>query len=143
MNEKHHGFPFPSGKTKVYRFNRAYRVYHFVAGTAALVGGILFPPFLILLAPFSAFMIARPLVEAVRVDQISVTHKGFISERSIPRSSITAVERIVAGRSHSLVLWGNADQKELVIPDLFAFDEDWDSWWRSYRDLSASKPISL
>lgn len=31
----------------------------------------------------------------------------------------------------------------LAIPDLFAFDDDWNNWLSTYRDLSADKPISL
>jgi hypothetical protein len=147
MNEKQNESSFPFGEIKVYRFNRLYRVYHLVVGTAALVGAVLVHSFLILsilLVLFSVFMIARPLVMAVTVDQSSVTYKGLFSQKSIRHSSITAVETKLGGRSRCLILWGDIDQREaLVIPDLFAFDEGWDHWWSSYRDLSDNKPISL
>jgi hypothetical protein len=38
----------------------------------------------------------------------------------------------------------SSDEKEcLVIPDIFGFDDDWDDWLSTYRDLSDDKPISL
>jgi hypothetical protein len=138
---------FASGETKVYRLNLAYRLYHFAAGVAALVGAVMVHDFLVLavvLALFGIFMISRPLVMAVTVDQYSVTFKSVFSENSIQRSSITAVETKVTGKGNILVLWGAIDEKEnLAIPDLFAFDDDWGNWWSTYRDLSDSKPISL
>ena len=143
MNES----SFASGKTKVYRLNWAYRLYHFAVGAAALVGAVMAYHFLILsvvLALFSIFMISRALVMAVTVDPFSVTFKGLFSENSLQRSSITAVETKHTGKGDILILWGNIDEKEsLAIPDLFAFDEDWDSWLSTYRDLSDDKPISL
>lgn len=146
MNEKQNEPSFPSGGIKVYRFNRLYRVYHFVVGAAALVGAVLVHPVFILSilsVLFSVLMISRPLVMAVTVDQSSVTYKGLFSEKSIRRSSITAVETKSVGR-RCLILWGDIDQKEeLVIPDLFAWDEGWDHWWSNYSDLSDNKPISL
>ena len=150
MNEKQDESSFPSGGIKVYRFNRLYRVYHFVVGAVALVGAVwvsrlIYPIFIfsILLVLFSVFMISRPLVMTVTVDQSSVTYRGLFSEKSIRRSSITAVEAR-GGRALCIILWGDIDQKEgLVIPDLFAWDEGWDHWWSSYRDLSDNKPISL
>lgn len=146
MNGKENESSFAFGEVKVYRLNRLYRVYHFVVGAAALVGGILAHHFFILsmlLVPFSAFMISRPLAMAVIVDQFSVTYKELFFERSIRRSSITAVETKSNGRSHCLILWEKIDEKGLSIPDLFAFDEDWDKWWSGYRDLSDNKLISL
>jgi hypothetical protein len=146
VNEKQDESSFPSGGIKVYRFNRLYRVYHFVVGAVALVGAVLVYPifiFSILLILFSVFMISRPLVMTVTVDQSSVTYKGLFSEKSMRRSSITAVEAR-GGRARCVILWADIDQKEaLVIPDLFAWDEGWDHWWSNYRDLSDNKPISL
>lgn len=139
--------PFASAEPKVYRFNLMYKLYHFGVGIAALVGAVVTYPFFplsIVLALFSTFMIFRPFVMAVIVDHDSVTMKGMFSARSIQRSSITAVEFKTSGKSHSLILWGDLEQKEhLSIPDLFAFDDAWDDWWRSYRDLSDGKPLSL
>ena len=86
---------FASSETKVYRFNLAYRWYHFAAGTGAVVGAVLCRDFFLLaivLALFGVFIFARPLVMAVTVDRLSVTFKGMFSENSIERSSITAVE---------------------------------------------------
>ena len=138
---------FASQKIKVYRFNWAYRLYHFGVGAAAIVGAVLCREFMVLaigLTLFSVFMIARPLVMAVIVDQSSVTFKGMFSTDSLERSSITAVQTQHTGKGDILILWGNIDEKEnLAIPDLFGFDDDWDDWWSTYRDLSDDKPISL
>lgn len=143
MNES----SFASGETKVYRLNLAYRLYHFAVGTAALVGAAMVYHFLILsvvLALFGVFMISRPLVMEVSVDQYSVRFKSVFSENSLQRSSITAVETKHTGKGDILILWGNIDEKEsLAIPDLFAFDDDWHNWLSTYRDLSDDKPISL
>ncbi len=143
MNES----SFASGGTKVYRLNLAYRLYHFAVGAAALVGAVMVYHFLILsvvLALFGVFMIYRPLVMAVTVDQFSVNFKSVFSENSLQRSSITAVETQHTGKGNILILWGNIDEKEsLAIPNLFAFDDDWDSWLSTYRDLSDDKPVSL
>jgi hypothetical protein len=60
----------------VYRLNLFYRVYHLVVGIAALVGAVWCYRFLIMsagLALFAVFMIARPLVLKVTVNQYSVT----------------------------------------------------------------------
>jgi hypothetical protein len=115
---------------KVYRFNWAYKLYHFGVGALAFVGAILCHDFLFLAAVlvlFSIFMISRPLVMAVTVDQYSVTFKGMFSSNSLLRSSITAVETQHTGKNPSLILWGNIDEKEcLVFPDIFGFDDDWD-----------------
>ncbi|HLW83341.1 MAG TPA: hypothetical protein VKS20_14985 [Candidatus Acidoferrales bacterium] len=136
-----------SGETKVYRLNLVYRLYHFAIGAAALVGAVLVHDFLVLsvvLALFGVFMISHPLVMAVTVDQYSVRFKSVFSERSLQRSSITAVETKHTGKGNILILWGNIDEKEsLAIPDLFAFDDDWDNWLSTYRNLSDNKPISL
>jgi hypothetical protein len=143
MNES----SFASGETKVYRLNLVYRLYHFAVGAAALVGAVMVYDFLILsvvLALFGVFMISRPLVMAVIVDQYSVRFKNVFSENSLQRSSITAVETKHTGKGKILILWGNIDEKEsLAIPGLFAFDDDWDNWISTYRDLSDDKPISL
>jgi hypothetical protein len=90
-------------------------------------------------------MISRPFILAVSVDQLSVTFKGMFSAHSLQRSSITAIERQHRGRSNFLILWGNLDEKEFLrIPaDLFAFDDAWDDWLSTYRDLSDDKPLSL
>jgi hypothetical protein len=38
----------------------------------------------------------------------------------------------------------NIDEGEnLVIPDIFGFDDAWNDWWGTYRDLSDDKPIGL
>jgi hypothetical protein len=136
-----------SGGTKVYRLNLVYRLYHFAFGAAALVGAVLVYDFLVLsvvLALFGVFMISRPLVMAVTVDQYSVRFKSLFSERSLRRSSITAVETKHTGKGNILILWGNIDEKEsLAIPDLFAFDNDWKNWLSTFKDLSDNKPISL
>jgi hypothetical protein len=81
----------------------------------------------------------------VIVDQYSVTFKRMFSENSLPRSSITAIERVNTGKGALLTLWGNMEEKEeLSIPvNLFAFDEAWDDWLGTYRDLSSNKPLSL
>ena len=94
------------------------------------------------LALFSVFMISRPLIMAVTVDQFSVTFRGTFSACSMQRSSITAVET-KGGKSSFLILWGNTidGNNRLEIPMIFAFDEAWDNWLRTYRDLN--KPLSL
>jgi hypothetical protein len=141
------GFSFASGETKVYRFNWFYRLYHFGVGATALVGAVMVYHFLILsvvLALFAVFMICRPLVMAVKLDQFSVTVKGPFSEKSLQRSSIKAIETRSYGKGRYLILWGDIDEKEsLTIPNLFAFDEVWDDWLSTCRDLSDNKPISL
>src|SRR5262249_31233371 len=123
---------FASGETKVYRFNRFYRLYHFGVGAAAFVGAVMVYDFRILsvvLALFAIFMICRPLILAVKLDQFSVTVKGLLSEKSLQRSSITAVETRSTGKGSYLILWGNIDRKEsLTVPNLFAFDQAWDDW---------------
>jgi hypothetical protein len=144
---------FASAERKVYRFNRFYRWYHFIVGAVFLVVAVLVAVmtdnglliFSILIALFSVFMIARPLTSAVIVDQYSVTCKGILSERSLPRSSITAIERVAAGKGTLLVLRGNVEKKEeLSIPViLFSFDEDWDDWLKHIQDLSSDTPLSL
>jgi hypothetical protein len=137
---------FASEETKVYRLNLVYRVYHFVVGIAALVGAVWCYHFLILSAPlalFSVFMIVRPLVMKVTVDQYSVTVKGMFRESSMQRPSITAFERIHTGRDNYLMLRGNDEGESLMIPDMFGFDEAWEDWLNTYRDLSDDKPISL
>ena len=111
---------FASKETKVYRLTLLYRVYHFVVGIAALVGAVWCYHFLILaagLALFSVFMIARPLVMKVTVDQQSVAVKGMFSESSMQRSSITAFERIHTGKGSCLMLRGNDESQSLMIPD--------------------------
>lgn len=140
---------FGSSQKKVYRLNWLYRWYHFVVGAGFLVAAVLVHDFLFLsigLALFSVFMISRPFIMAVTVDQYSVTFKNMFSENSLQRSSITAVERRnTAGKGTFLILWGNIEEKEeLTIPvNLFAFDEAWDDWLSTYRDLSSDKPLSL
>jgi hypothetical protein len=138
---------FASEETKVYRLTSLYRVYHFVVGIAAFGGAVWcfhFPILAAGLALFSVFMIARPLVMKVTVDQQSVTVKGMFSESSMQRSSITAFERIHTGKGSCLMLRGTDESKSLMIPDmLFGFDEDWEDWLNTYRDLSGDKPISL
>jgi hypothetical protein len=144
---------FASSENKVYRFNRLYRWYHFIVGAVFLVVAVLVAVqthfelliFSIPIALFSMFMIARPLTSAVIVDQHSVTSKGMFSVSSLPRSSITAVERLATGKGTLLVLRGNVEKREVLsIPvDLFSFDEDWDDWLSTYRDLSSDKPLSL
>jgi hypothetical protein len=133
--------------TKVYRLNWAYRLYHFAAGVTTFVGAIMVHHFWILsvvLVLFSMFMIARALAMAVTVDQFSVTSKGLFSKNSLQRSSITAIERQHTGKGNCLILWGNLDEKEsLTIPDIFAFDDAWDDWLSTYKDLSDDKPLSL
>jgi hypothetical protein len=144
MSESSTVFPEP----KVYRFNLTYRLYHFAAASAALIGAIVWRDFLalsVILALFSVFMISRPLILAVTVDQSLVTYKEMFSAHSLQRSSIKAIERQHTGRANYLILWVNLDEKEyLRIPaDLFAFDETWDDWLSTYRDLSDDKPLSL
>jgi hypothetical protein len=147
---------FASSEIKVYRFNRLYRWYHFIVGVIFLVIAVLaavqavqtdsgFMIFSIPMALLSAFMIARPLATAVIVDQQSVTLKTMFSKSSLPRSSITAIERVATGRGTLLLLRGNVEkEEELSIPIiLFCFDEDWDDWLNTYRDLSGDKPLSL
>lgn len=122
-------------------------VYHLAVGLAALVGAVLTRDFVALaavLALFSAFMISRPFHIAVVVDHDAVTLKGMFSSESIELPTVTAVEVKKTGKGNLLILWGDLDLKNnLTIPDLFAFDDDWDSWWNSHRDLSDSKPLSL
>jgi hypothetical protein len=137
---------FASSETKVYRLNLLYRVYHFVVGTAALVGAVLSYHFLLLsivLVLFSVFMIARPLVLKVTVDQSSVTVKGMFSESSLQRSAITAFERIHTGKDNYVMLRGTDESESLMIPEMFGFDEAWEDWLSTYRDLSDDKPLTL
>jgi hypothetical protein len=138
---------FAVQETKIYRFSRLYQVYHFGFGAAALVAAVWWIDFWVLaigLVPLAAFMIARPFLMKVIVDHDYVTLKGMYAEDSLERSSITAVETKLSGKSGYLILWGNLDEKEcLMIPDIFGFDDDSDDWWGTYRDLSDSKPLSL
>ena len=139
---------FASSEKKIYRFNSLYRWYHFTVGVVFLVAPVLeHSPliFSIPLALFSTFMIVRPLTSAVIVDQYSVTLKTMFSERSLQRSSITSIERIRMniGNGTSLILRGSAEEKLAIPVDLFAFDEAWDDWLSTYRDLSSDKPLSL
>jgi hypothetical protein len=147
MSEKQQDRSFALQETKVYRFNLAYRLYHFAVGAVALVGAALCYHFVVLsvvLALFGAFMLSRLLLTKVIVDQYSVVLKGMFSEGSLQRSSITAIERKHTGKSNFLILWGNLDAKEnLTIADVFAFDKAWDDWLSTFRDLSDDKPLSL
>lgn len=134
---------------KVYKFNSLYRWYHFVFGAVFFVAGVavLTRGLWILSIPIallSIFMVARPLTTAVTVDPYSVTLKSMFSEHALPRSSITAIKRVHAGKGTQLVLLGNHDRENLAIPlSLFAFDQDWDEWLSTCRDLSSDKPLSL
>jgi len=139
---------FGSSETKIYRFNSFYRWYHFVVGAVFLVAAVLMHSFLILsigIALFSVFMISRPLIVAVIVDRDSVRLKGMFSEKSLQRCSITAIERRNTGRGTLLILRGNSEEREelTIAVNLFAFDEAWDDWLGTYRDLSSDKPLSL
>ena len=140
---------FALSEKKVYRLNSLYRWYHFVAAAAFLVAAVLMLRVLwIFSIPFallSAFMAARPLTTAVVVDQYSVTLKRMFSENSLPRSSITAIERVHTGRGTLLTLWGDVEAKEglSIAVNLFAFDEAWDDWLSTYIDISSDKPLSL
>lgn len=138
---------FAFQETKVYRLSRIYRVYHFAVGVAALIGAIMAFHlwfFAAVLFLFAVFMIARPLIMSVTVDESSVRLRGMFSEHSLQRSSITAVEMRHTGKTPLLILWGNMDKKErLVIPALFGFDDEWNDWLGTYRDLSEDKLMSL
>jgi hypothetical protein len=139
---------FASSEKKVYRFNRLYRWYHFIMGAVFLGAAVASHHFLIVsmgAALFSAFMISRPLVTGVIVDQYSVTVKGMFSAHSLQRSSITAIETVSTGKGPLLILLGNNDEKESLSigVNLFAFDQAWDEWLSTYRDLSDNKPLSL
>jgi hypothetical protein len=139
---------FASSEKKVYRFNNLYRWYHFIVGAIFVFAAVIWTAPLIFLIPitlFSAFMIARPLTSAVIVDQYSVTLKTMFSERSLRRSSITAIERVNTGKGTLLILRGSSGEKEelAIAVNLFAFDEAWDDWLSTYRDLSSDKPLSL
>jgi hypothetical protein len=137
---------FASEETKVYRLSSVYRIYHFAIGIAAVVGAVWCYHFLVLsavLTLFAVFMIARPLVMKVTVDQYSVTVNGMFSESSIQRSSITAFERIHAGKDNYLMLRDDDESESLMIPGMFGFDEEWEEWLNAYRDVSDDKPISL
>lgn len=137
---------FALSEKKVYRFNSLYRWYHFVTGAVFLVVAVLIRDLWIFSIPLvllSVFMVARPLTRAVIVDQYSVTLKNMFSQNSLPRSSITTIERVSSGKGTFLRLRGNVEE-ELSIPVfLFAFDEAWDDWLSTYRDLSSDKPLSL
>ena len=143
MNE----YSFASAETKVYRLNRFYQLYHCGLGAAALVTAFKVSDFLalsVIAALFGVFMIARPLVMKVTVDQDCVTLWTMISRHSLARSSITAVETKHSGKGSLFVFWGDVSKKEsLTIPDLFRFDDEWNRWWSSYRDLSDDRPISI
>ena len=141
---------FPaSEEKKVYRFNSLYRWYHFVVGAVFLLAAVLVHEFRILsigVARFSVFMISRPLLVAVILDRYSVTLKTIFSEHSLQRSSITAVERRNTGRGTLLILWGKYEEKEELMRigvNLFAFDQAWDDWLSTYRDVSSDKPLSF
>lgn len=143
------GSSFALSEKKVYRFNSIYRWYHFIFGAVFFIAAVavLMPDLWILSIPMallSIFMVARPLTTAVIVDPYSVTLKRMFSENALPRSSITAIERVHAGRGTLLRLQGNENKEELSIPvNLFAFDRDWDEWLSTYKDLSSDKPLSL
>jgi hypothetical protein len=137
---------FASSEKKVYRFNSLYRWYHFAVGAVFLVTAVVKNTPLIFLIPillFSAFMIARPLTSAVTVDQYSVTLKTMFSEHSLNRSSITSIERVNTGKGTSLILRGNTKEELVIGVNLFAFDQAWDDWLSTYKDLSSDKPLRL
>lgn len=80
----------------------------------------------------------------VTVDAHAVTFKGMFSESSLRRTSVTAFERIHTGKGNLLMLRGEDGSDSLTIPaDMFAFDEAWEDWLNTHRDLSDDKPISL
>lgn len=146
MNES----SFATVEAKVYRFSWLWRLYHFAFGAVGLVGAVTvydvsdeLPIVSVVLALVSLFMISRPLILAVTVDQFSVTFRGVFRAKSLQRSSITAVETKSDGKFNYLILWGNTidGNERLAIPLLFAFDEAWYGWLRTYRDLN--KPLSL
>ena len=139
---------FASLEERVYRLNSLYRWYHLVAGAVFLVVAVLIRDLWFISIPialFAAFMVARPFATAVIVDQHSVTLKRMFSKNSLLRSSITAIERVPTGRGTLLVFWGNIEEKEqlAIAVNVFAFDEAWDDWLKSYRDISGDKPLSL
>lgn len=139
---------FASSEKKVYRFNGFYRWYHFIGGAAFLIAAVSAHDLWVVSIPiamFSMLMIARPVTTAVIVDQHFVTLKGMFSEKSLSRSSITAIERVHTGKETVLRLWGDIEAKEQlsIAVSLFAFDEAWDSWLSTYKDLSSDKALSL
>jgi hypothetical protein len=139
---------FVFSERKVYRFNRLYLWYHIVVGAGFLGAAVALHHVLILsivAALLSGFMISRPLVTAVIIDQYAVTLKGVFSEHSLQRSTITAIETVGTGGGPLLILRGNPEEKESLAigVNLFAFDEAWDDWLSTYRDLSDDKPLSL
>jgi hypothetical protein len=139
---------FASSEERVYRLNSLYWWYHLVIGAVFLVVSALARDLWFISIPialFAAFMVARPFTTAVIVDQHSVTLKRMFSKNSLLRSSITAIERVPTGKGTLLVLWGNIEEKEqlAIAVNLFAFDEAWDDWLKSYRDISGDKPLSL
>jgi hypothetical protein len=139
---------FASSEKKVYRLNSLYRWYHFVIAAIFLVAAVLMRGVWFISIPivlFAVFMVARPFTTAVVVDQYSVTLKRMFSGNSLLRSSITAIERVHTGRATLLRLWGDMEKKEQlsIAVNVFAFDEAWDDWLSTFRDLSSDKPLSL
>lgn len=143
MNE----YSFASAETKVYRLHPIYQVYHYGVGVAALFTAVKVSDFLVLsviAALFGAYGFARPLVTKVTVDQGYVTFQGMFSKNSLARSSIAAVETKHTGKGSLLVFWGDTGKEErLTIPAIFRFDDEWDQWWSSYRNLSDDKPLNI
>jgi hypothetical protein len=139
---------FASSERKAYRFNGLYRWYHFIVGAVFLVVAVLVRDLYVVSIPIAllaAFMIARPLRCAVMVDQYSVTLKGVFSENSLPRSSITAIRRVSTGKGTSLMFCSNTEATEglSIGVNLIAFDQAWDDWLGTFRDLSSDRPLSL
>jgi hypothetical protein len=124
-----------------------YRLYHFVVGAAGLIDAAMAYSFLalsILLVLFSVFMISRALLASVTLSPSSVTLKGLFLKNSVQRSSIIAIERQHTDRGNYLTRWVNLEEKKgLTIGDLFAFDQTWDDWLSTYRDISDDKPLRL
>jgi hypothetical protein len=139
MANQHGERPICFLEKKVYRFNLFYRWYHFITGGVFLCGAVAAHDLWVLsigAALFSAFMIYRPLVTALAIDPLSVTLKTMFSERSVPRSSIAAIET-VTGKG-SWVIFRAIDGKELlrIRVDLFSFDLEWDEWLTTYKNLN-------
>ena len=76
-------------------------MYHVAVGAAALVGTVMVCQSLVLsvvLSPFGAFIISRPLNMAITIEIYPVRFEGVFSENSLQRSSITAVEIEYTGK---------------------------------------------
>jgi hypothetical protein len=70
--------------------------------------------------------------------------ESLLSRRGV---AIASSKTLIAYRETDPMVEGEDlpinEKENPAIPNLFAFDDDWDRWLSTYRDLNDDKPISL